>query len=161
MSRAVGRTARRIGDRLKARGWQLGLVETLTGGAVADRLTDVPGSSAYFAGSVNVPRPDRLAAWLPAGMPAADRDGLAQTAAEWIRAELGVDLGVAVIVATGTDRPGSGPAVEIALAGPGVTGRRSYRPRGTGAVWQAAVGRTVLQTIDRALADPETAPSPR
>lgn len=41
-----------VGQLLKARGWQLGTAESCTGGAVAQRITSVPGSSAYFRGSV-------------------------------------------------------------------------------------------------------------
>jgi nicotinamide-nucleotide amidase len=37
---------------LQKKGWTLGLAESLTGGLVASRLVGVPGSSAWFAGSV-------------------------------------------------------------------------------------------------------------
>ena len=37
---------------LRTRGWTLGLGESCTGGLVAKRLTDVPGSSAVLAGGV-------------------------------------------------------------------------------------------------------------
>lgn len=40
--------ARRIGERLLARGEQLALAESCTGGLVAKLLTDVAGSSAWF-----------------------------------------------------------------------------------------------------------------
>ncbi|MGI4872916.1 MAG: competence/damage-inducible protein A [Janthinobacterium lividum] len=41
-----------VGQLLQAKNWQLGTAESCTGGAVAQRLTSVPGSSAYFKGSV-------------------------------------------------------------------------------------------------------------
>lgn len=41
-----------IGDLLRARGLVLATAESCTGGLVADRITDIPGSSDYFAGGV-------------------------------------------------------------------------------------------------------------
>jgi PncC family amidohydrolase len=42
----------RVGIALKQRGWTLALAESCTGGRVGDRITDVPGSSDYFVGSI-------------------------------------------------------------------------------------------------------------
>ncbi len=41
-----------VGRLLKAKNWTLGIAESCTGGAVSARITSVPGSSAYFQGSV-------------------------------------------------------------------------------------------------------------
>ncbi len=41
-----------VGRRLKERGWTVALAESCTGGMIASMLTDVPGSSDYFLGSV-------------------------------------------------------------------------------------------------------------
>jgi len=41
-----------IGDLLRERGWTLSIAESCTGGLVCDRITDVPGSSDYFAGGM-------------------------------------------------------------------------------------------------------------
>lgn len=42
----------RVGKALRDRGWTLALAESCTGGKVGDRVTDVPGSSDYFIGSI-------------------------------------------------------------------------------------------------------------
>src|SRR3989304_2472063 len=42
----------RVGNALRNRGWTLALAESCTGGKVGDRITDVPGSSDYFIGSI-------------------------------------------------------------------------------------------------------------
>ncbi len=39
-----------LGELLRARGLKLATAESCTGGLIADRLTDVPGSSEYFLG---------------------------------------------------------------------------------------------------------------
>ena len=42
----------RIGSLLRERGSTLALAESCTGGLVSDRITNVPGSSAYFRGGI-------------------------------------------------------------------------------------------------------------
>ncbi len=39
-----------VGDLLRERRWTLSVAESCTGGLICDRITDVPGSSAYFMG---------------------------------------------------------------------------------------------------------------
>ncbi|HXY45354.1 MAG TPA: competence/damage-inducible protein A [Acidimicrobiales bacterium] len=41
-----------VGQLLMARGWTIGLAESLTGGLVASRIVSVPGASAWFRGSI-------------------------------------------------------------------------------------------------------------
>ncbi|MCX6011040.1 MAG: CinA family protein [Chloroflexi bacterium] len=41
-----------IGDLLRQKGLTLGVVESATGGLISHRITDVPGSSDYYKGSV-------------------------------------------------------------------------------------------------------------
>jgi PncC family amidohydrolase len=41
-----------IGDLLRQKGLMLGVVESATGGLISHRITDVPGSSDYYKGSV-------------------------------------------------------------------------------------------------------------
>ena len=39
-------------DACRARGWTLGVAESLTGGLIGARITNVPGSSEVFRGSI-------------------------------------------------------------------------------------------------------------
>ena len=48
----AGSLEERVGLGLKAHGWTLAVAESCTGGLVADRITDVAGSSGYFLGGV-------------------------------------------------------------------------------------------------------------
>lgn len=43
-----------IGEKLRARGLRLAVAESCTGGLVGHRITNVPGSSTYYVGSVTV-----------------------------------------------------------------------------------------------------------
>ncbi|HLT59373.1 MAG: competence/damage-inducible protein A [Limnochordales bacterium] len=98
------------GRALAALGWTVGLAESCTGGLIAARLTNVPGSSAYFLGSVvaysneakaqllGVP-PDVLAEHGAVSAPVAE--AMAAGAME----RLGATMGVSV---TGIAGPGGG-----------------------------------------------------
>ncbi len=44
--------AQEVGNLLRQRGLTLGVVESATGGLISHLITDVPGSSAYYKGSV-------------------------------------------------------------------------------------------------------------
>jgi PncC family amidohydrolase len=50
----MGTTPRKLGQLLLSRGLTLAVAESCTGGLIGDRLTDVSGSSQYFAGGVIV-----------------------------------------------------------------------------------------------------------
>lgn len=42
----------RAGELLRAKGWQLAVAESCTGGLIGHRLTNIPGSSTYYTGSI-------------------------------------------------------------------------------------------------------------
>jgi nicotinamide-nucleotide amidase len=109
-SRDERSTAELVVDLLRDRGLTLGTAESCTGGLVAARITDVPGSSDVFLGSIvsyadSVKR-DRLG--VPDDVLAAHGAVSAETAeamAAGARATLGVDVAVSV---TGIAGPGGG-----------------------------------------------------
>ena len=97
-------------DACRVRGLRLGTAESCTGGLVAARLTDVPGSSDVFAGSVIAYADEVKIGQL--GVPkellaehGAVSAEVAAAMAEGIRSRLGVDVGIAV---TGVAGPGGG-----------------------------------------------------
>lgn len=49
---AVNSLEVQVGKFLRERGWKLSLAESCTGGLIGDRITDIPGSSDFFWGSV-------------------------------------------------------------------------------------------------------------
>src|SRR5262245_29619859 len=50
--RMITRPESTLGDLLRARGLKLALAESCTGGLIASRITDIPGSSDYFLGGI-------------------------------------------------------------------------------------------------------------
>ncbi|HVU77408.1 MAG TPA: nicotinamide-nucleotide amidohydrolase family protein [Gaiellaceae bacterium] len=120
-------TAELVLDLLRERGLTLGTAESCTGGLVAARLTDVPGSSDVFLGSIvsyaNAVKEAQLG--VPAAVLAEHGAVSAETAAAMAhgaREALGVDVAVAI---TGVAGPGGGSEekpvgrVHLHAAGPG------------------------------------------
>ena len=126
-SRDERSTAELVVDLLRERGLTLGTAESCTGGLVAARITDVPGSSDVFLGSIvsyadSVKR-ERLG--VPGEVLAAHGAVSAETAAAMatgVREALGVDVAVSI---TGVAGPGGGTEekpvglVYLHAAGPG------------------------------------------
>lgn len=116
-----------IGERLTALGLTIGIAESCTGGLVAGRLTDVPGSSAYVRGGIvaysNDVKTNTLG--VPAEVIAANgavSEPVAAAMADGARRVVGADIGVAVTGVAGPD--GGTPekpvgTVWFAVAGPG------------------------------------------
>jgi nicotinamide-nucleotide amidase len=97
-----------VGELLVKHGRSIALAESCTGGLIAQRITDVPGSSAYFTGGVvayaNEAKRDLL------GVPAALLEAhgavsepVARAMAEGVRARFGADLGLATTGISGPD----------------------------------------------------------
>lgn len=124
-----------LGARLSARGETVAVAESCTGGLLLDRLTDVPGSSAYVKGGVVAYCNSVKHALL--GVPhelleahGAVSEPVARAMAEGVRHRLGATYGVAT---TGVAGPGGGTSdkpvgtVWIALATPDGTLARRFQ----------------------------------
>jgi nicotinamide-nucleotide amidase len=99
-----------VGKLLQQKNWQLGTAESCTGGAVAARITSVPGSSAYFRGSVVAYDNDIKEALLGVNAETLAQHGAVSEAtvremAEGARARLGCDVTLAT---SGIAGPGGG-----------------------------------------------------
>ena len=88
---------RAAGYLLEDRGWTLGIAESMTGGLVASRVVDVPGSSGWFRGGViaydSQVKYDVLG--VPDGLPVITAE-CAEAMAEGVRKVVGSDVGLAV-----------------------------------------------------------------
>ena len=123
-----------VGQMLAERGMTIAVAESCTGGLIATRMTNNPGSSAYFAGGVvaysNAAKSELL------GVPAAAleehgavSDPVVRAMAEGVRERFGVDIGIAT---TGISGPDGGTAskpvglIHIALAREGAVYADSF-----------------------------------
>jgi nicotinamide-nucleotide amidase len=101
---------KKIGKILQERSLTIGLAESCTGGLLASRITDIPGSSAYFmAGLVTYSNtaktkflcvPDKIIA-----RHGAVSDAVARHMAKGVREAVGVDIGLSI---TGIAGPAGG-----------------------------------------------------
>lgn len=149
-----------VGDLLRARGLRIGVAESCTGGLIAARLTDVPGSSAYVQGAVvgysNQAKVELLG--VSESLIAehgAVSEPVARAMAEGARARARADIGVGV---TGVAGPGGGTpekpvgTVAIAVVGPGNAVRvRTFRFPGGRAPVKSQAAQAALDHVRRAI----------
>lgn len=148
-----------IGRLLKEKGKTLGLAEACSGGLVSHRLTNVPGSSAYFQGAV-VAYADAAKTALLGVKPETLRqhgavsEETVREMAAGVRERLGTDIGVAVTGVAGPD--GGTPDKPIgtaclALAMDGTVVSRRYQLWGNREWIKTLVSQLVLDWVRRAL----------
>lgn len=99
-----------VGRLLTERGMTLATAESCTGGLIAERVTDVPGSSVYFLGGVVSYSNEAKAAMLGVPEDVLAREGavsepVIRAMAEGVRERFGSDFGVAT---SGISGPGGG-----------------------------------------------------
>jgi PncC family amidohydrolase len=99
-----------IGERLRAKGLRLAIAESCTGGLVGHRITNVPGSSTYYMGSVTAYAYEAKVRLLGVTWETLEAHGAvsAETVTEMargVRRALAADVGIAV---SGIAGPGGG-----------------------------------------------------
>jgi len=121
-----------VGHQLRLKQFTIATAESCTGGLLAERLTRVPGSSDYFAGSIVSYTNDAKARLLGVSEEALERYGavsgeVAEAMARGVKERIGATIAVSV---TGTAGPGGGTdavpvgTVYIGLADDLVTSNR-------------------------------------
>lgn len=148
-----------VGRLLAERGESLVTAESCTGGLLAERITRVPGSSAYFVGAAVTYSNDQKARRL--GVPeavlaehGAVSEPVARAMAEGARERLGGDWSVAI---TGIAGPGGGSpdkpvgTVHLAWAGPGGTSHRRVRLLGSRERVRSLSAQVALEGLRRRL----------
>ena len=148
-----------VGEALVAKGWRLATAESCTGGLLARRITDVPGSSRYFergfvtySNSAKQELVGVSAADLEAhgAVSAAVAEQLARGARERAKAEMGVGItGIAGPDGGSEEKPVG--TVFIGLASPGGAAVRRYRFSGTRRTIRERTAQTALDLIRREL----------
>lgn len=108
--RAILEKSTELGERLRTRGMTLAVAESCTGGALADVITDVPGSSDYFLGGVVSYSNSAKQRMLGVAPGTLEKHGavsaqVARQMAKGVRRAFGADLGAGV---TGIVGPGGG-----------------------------------------------------
>ncbi len=127
-----------VGQALSARGWRLAVAESCTGGLIGHRLTQVPGSSAYFLGGVIAYSNSAKIGLLGVQPETLERHGavsepVALEMARGARRALGAEVAVAVtgIAGPGGASPGKPVGLTwLAVVTPEVELSRRHRWRG-------------------------------
>nr|WP_240978448.1 competence/damage-inducible protein A [Longimicrobium terrae] len=152
-----------VGRMLRERGLTLALAESCTGGRIGDRVTDVPGSSAYFLLGVATYSNEAKTGVLGVSEQTIEKFGAvsAETAAEMAagaRRISGADLGLST---TGIAGPGGGTedkpvgTVCIGLAWEGGTWSRRFTVPDRGREWiKGQTAQMALDSLRRWLIDP-------
>ncbi|HVL90456.1 MAG TPA: nicotinamide-nucleotide amidohydrolase family protein, partial [Actinomycetota bacterium] len=110
-----------VGDLLKEVRATLAVAESVTGGGVAERITRIPGSSAYFAGGVVAYDPAVKTALLGVDPALIEMDGVvservALAMARGVRERTGATVGLALTGAAGPDAHGGMPPGSVWIA---------------------------------------------
>jgi len=148
-----------LGRLLAQRGESLSTAESLTGGAIARRITDIPGASRYFRGAAVVYCDDAKKTVVGVRSETLATHGAvsAEVAMEMARGARRVFASTWALSATGYAGPeGGGPdrpvgTVVIGLAGSGTEAVREMRWPGDRATVRARAVRVALDTLRRAL----------
>lgn len=99
MSQPAASPEQRLGEILRARGWNIAVAETTTGGLISARIVAVPGSSTYFErGIIAYSKASKTLVGVDEALIAshgAVSPEMASAMAEGVREVSGVDVGIA------------------------------------------------------------------
>ncbi len=113
-----------IGKRLQERAQTVATLESLTGGLIADKLTDVPGASAWFRGAITAYTPAaKVTFGVSESLIATNgivSESVAREMARCARERLNADWGIATTGVAGPDPHGGCPPGQawVAVSGP-------------------------------------------
>jgi len=149
-----------VGAQLRARGWQLAVAESCTGGLVMHRLTNISGSSGYLQGGVVAYANESKVRELGVEAALIERVGavsseVAGAMAEGVRRRFKTDVGLAI---TGIAGPTGGSAskpvglVYVAVADAAGTVVREHRMAGPRAIIKEWSAQMALDLLRRRLA---------
>jgi nicotinamide-nucleotide amidase len=148
----LARQAAALVDTLRRAGLTLAVAESLTGGAVASTVVDVPGASRVLRGGVVAYATDLKSALLGVDPGLLARTGpvhpdVAAQMAQGVRARLSADLGAATTGVAGPQGQDGHPPgeVHVAVAWDGGVRVRSVHLAGDRSAIRAAATRTVLE----------------
>ena len=148
-----------VGQLLKDKGKTLGLAEACSGGLVGHRVTNVPGSSAYFQGAVTA-YSDTAKTQLLGVQPAtlqlhgAVSEEVVREMATGVRERLGADIGIGVTGIAGPDGATEDKPVGtacMALAMDGTLVSRQYKLWGNREWIKTLISQLALDWVRRAL----------
>lgn len=99
-----------VGKLLRQRGWRLAVAESCTGGLIGHRITNIPGSSTYYLGSITAYAYDAKVRLLGVQWDTLEKYGavseqVVQEMARGVRRILAADVGLSV---SGIAGPGGG-----------------------------------------------------
>ena len=148
-----------LGAMLREAGLTVAVAESCTGGLIGHRLTDVPGSSDYFLGSLVTYSNEAKVALLNVPEETIREHGavspeIARAMAEGARQAYGADIGLSVTGIAGPN--GATPEkpvglTYIGLAGAGETAAEEYRLRGTRVLLKERAAQIALYLLYRRL----------
>ena len=148
------RLAAEVLGSLADRGQTLATAESLTGGLLAARLTDVPGASRSFVGAVVSYATEVKESLLGVPAEVVETDGVVSRAcavamAAGVRERLGADWALATTGVAGPDTQEGHPAgtVWVAVSGPGTVEARELHLTGSRADIREATCREVLSVV--------------
>jgi PncC family amidohydrolase len=149
-----------IGEKLRQRGLRLALAESCTGGLIGHRITNVPGSSTYYVGSITAYAYEAKVRLLGVRWEILEAHGAVSEEtvlemARGVRRALAADIGLAV---SGIAGPGGGTPekpvglVWIGLSAPGVESAQSYHWQGDRLQIKEQAAEGALRLLDDVLA---------